>query len=319
MKTTENDVIVIGGGIGGLMALYYSAKKWEMKFSHSKNPIKRVVLFDGSDFFPSSSIASSAVAALRGAQNNPNPSPYSQDLVNSFQKLNEFFQEHQENSFFIGIEKVKLTDIDRPMMEEVAFLFNPPQFLNFLKTLIASKLKQLEIEFFIRPELISSLENIKYYRCISALGAYSLIFKPDYMKQCDLEGKIVQGTYLYCESQEKRPSFVVQSHLQKNSMSYSSLTKLWKMGVASNERTSLIPNKEDLFGLYQFWSAQNFSLPPFEEWKVKTGVRHKISRKLPRVFFSEDHKIAHFHGAYKNGYLLPFLDGQKIANELFRD
>ena len=100
----QQDLLVIGGGISSLLTVFYSLPFLE------HHPIKRINIIDGSDYCPSASLSSSAVAALRGAQYSINPSDYTRDLMSAFQNLQDFYQ--QFKSCDLGMASATLIDQD---------------------------------------------------------------------------------------------------------------------------------------------------------------------------------------------------------------
>ncbi len=318
MEIKQKALVVIGGGIGSLMPLYYLLDS--IKSKSLKHEIRQITLFDGHKIIPSASYQSSAVAAMRGAFESSDPSDYARDICDSFQSLQLFYDFHTQeknlSELEIGISKGSLQDLDKDRQES-CFLFTPSIFLPWLKSSIAALAKELGIFFEIKLQMVSYLQRSEFSKqedllVFMGLGAYE--------DNTMIEGSVVRGTYLSCfNANTVNPltsSVVFQS--ERKSMSYNAITQTWKIGVLSAEHLSFFPDLQNLRVLYDFWKQKlpAHQLPPLSEWDVHTGLRHKISRKKPRFKVNAEKNVVHFFGLYKNGYLFPFLDAKKALDVL---
>lgn len=331
---TMKSVLTIGDGIGA----------WCLNYYLTKDPNNKVTQIYQNQFAKTCSMNSTAINCLRGTERGL--SFLGDLLVDSHNEFEEFWglekpagvfegverhyfrENHKNHTRFKNFKKTK-SDVLKEHFdfycEEKAYFISPQLLKNwFLKH--SRGLNRLEAFVKeIRPEkngykivtLDGEINADEIYLCSGQLSK-SLLSGLDSKLDTYLSySKPVAGTYLEVEMKEDliRQKFeienVINYDFEGEHLIINPKREQLMIGSTSDQTSMEIGNQE-IFQIYnRVQNLTQFDLPPFEEWKIKTGIRFKGRKRTP--FWGEVRPgLNVITGFYKNGFSFGF----KAARDL---
>ena len=135
----------------------------------------------------------------------------------------------------------------------------------------------------------------------------------------DFKPKAVSGDFLKAQGVDiSKSSFVIS--FGKFNLIYRAFDQTMLLGGTTNSKEWSLPNEI----LLKRWHSvarhelgEDFPLPAFSKFEIITGIRHKGIQRKPfwgRLKAPNDFPLYGLFSLYKNGFTLPFLGGEVLAD-----
>jgi glycine/D-amino acid oxidase-like deaminating enzyme len=323
----NKSIVIIGGGVAGLSALYQLTKS---------QSFAEITLIDAPQFFTPCSLNSTAIVAPRGV--TAGLSTLGDTILAGY----ECFRQHVADDVPEGVEEVlqttgALTKLDQfkkryPASEqkgefyyahEKAWLINPEIYLGFLrkKALSDSRVRIIrDLVISIDPQNKVTTQNgleKTFDHVLFASGVRNALWKSFFKAPSVQSSKIAQGSYFEFHAVDLGSDSFSLTLEGDNLIYHAPSGKLLIGSSIAAVVHELAPLKE-LTEIYRRLSERSgFKLPDLKGCQFKTGLREKASKREPYVICEGEKSI--IGGLYKNGFSLSLYLSHRWLKLLIAD
>jgi hypothetical protein len=206
------------------------------------------------------------------------------------------------------------------------FIVDLPPFFNYLEQKkITDAANRLDITEDLLVGVESSKEGVEVSllgqhridarKLILCTGAYTKLFEKIYPVSNKIaKSKVVPGAYLEHEGINLgKDSFSLQ--IQGHALVYHAGPSRMTIGATRQKDGVSAPDVASLKTVYQSFKEliKEDALPPFDDFLIKQGLRHKGERRMPFWGHLEG-GIYGFFSLYRNGFSFPFLGAKELAS-----
>lgn len=320
----KKTVAIVGGGVGGLSALYQLTKS---------TLFSEITLFDAPEFFTPCSLNSTAIVAPRGV--TAGLSVLGDTILAGY----ECFRDHVRADSPAGVFPVtqstgaltKLEEFRKRypgaqmrgeacFVEEDAWLIRPALYLDHLRS---TALRDPRVALL--NDLVTSVDESNHIttqdgvkrgfdHVIFIAGVRNVLWKSFFTKPQVQSSKIAQGSYLeFAGAELGDASFSFT--LEGDNLVYHAPSKNLLVGSSTRAVTHELAPRRELNDIYQRLAERSdHRLPAIESAIYRTGLREKASKREP--YIAVEGNKAMIGGLYKNGFTLSLYLAGRLLTQL---
>jgi hypothetical protein len=341
MSSSIKNIVTIGDGIAA----------WCLHEELLKLPNVKITNISSSDLFKPCSLNTTSLNCLRGTRRGL--TELGDKVIDSYEVFEEFFNTHKPAGVFKGIEyQLWREDQHDKWMRRYPEFFKTED-NTFLQDKLISKFNYQQNEaYFIDPKTLKDWYRKRHSKveCLNGFvtsinyvegGGYTVESNLNFNDVFDkvilctnhathllarglseefdyylTHSKPVAGTYLEMPLPEGQYTDNLNIAIGAHHFIVRADSKRLQIGSTSDNKMDIdLPNNKDILNLYNsLQKCFTFELPPFEDFKKHTGIRHKGFERKPywgRVTPNEE--IYSVCGLYKNAFSFAYLAAKELS------